>query len=92
MPTKDGKIPMIIGDLKEGIKYWDRKQFSVRVFDSAVIGDFNAAEQDLTLWKGSLRDDCTLRDDEAFINGYIQPTASASTPGESGTTQTTPAG
>ena len=93
MPTKDGKIPMIIGDLKEGIKYWDRKQFSVRVFDSAVIGDFNAAEQDLTLWKGSLRDDCTLRDDEAFINGYIQPTnTNAGQTGGSDTTQTTPAG
>ncbi len=93
MPTKDGKIPMIIGDLKEGIVYWDRKQFSVRVFDSAVIGDFNAAEQDLTLWKGSLRDDCTLRDDEAFINGYIQPTnTNAGQTGGSDTTQTTPAG
>ncbi len=93
MPTKDGKIPMILGDLKEGIKYWDRKQFSVRVFDSAVIGDFNAAEQDLTLWKGSLRDDCTLRDDEAFINGYIQPTnTNAGQTGGSDTTQTTPAG
>jgi HK97 family phage major capsid protein len=74
--TTDNKIPMILGDLSEGVAYWDRQQFGVRVFDQATIGDFNAAEQDLTLWRGSLRDDCTLWDDEAFVNGYI---AAAST-------------
>lgn len=71
IPTANGKIPMILGDLKEGVVYWDRRQFAVKVFDQAVIGDFNAAEQDLMLWRGSLRDDCTARDDEAFVNGYI---------------------
>lgn len=74
IPSQEGKIPMILGDLKEGVVYWDRQQFTVKVFDQAVIGDFNAAEQDLTLWRGSLRDDCTQRDDGAFVNGYI-PTA-----------------
>ena len=71
IPTKDNKIPMILGDLKEGVAYWDRRMFSVKVFDQATIGDFNAAEQDMTIWRGSLRDDCTLWDDGAFINGYI---------------------
>ncbi len=71
IPTQDGRIPMILGDLKEGVVYWDRRVFSVKVFDQATIGEFNAAEQDMTIWRGSLRDDCTMRDDGAFINGYI---------------------
>lgn len=78
IPTADGRIPMILGDLKEGVVYWDRRQFAVKVFDQAVIGDFNAAEQDLTLWRGSLRDDCTARDDGAFVNGYITAPATMS--------------
>lgn len=45
------------------------------MFDQAVVGTLNAAEQDLTLWKGSLRDDCTSWDDEAFVNGYIDTAA-----------------
>lgn len=59
IPTASGKIPMILGDLKEGVVYWDRRHFSVRVSDVAVVGDFNAFEQDMTIWRGSLRDDCT---------------------------------
>lgn len=75
IPTSEGKIPMILGDLSEGVVYWDRQQFTVRVSDTAVAGELNAFEQDLTLWRGSLRDDCTAWDDEAFINGYISGTA-----------------
>lgn len=71
IPTEGGKIPMIIGDLNEGVVYWDRRQFSVKVSDTAVVGEFNAFEQDMTIWRGSLRDDCTVRDDGAFVNGYI---------------------
>lgn len=82
--TADGKIPMILGDLKEGVAYWDRRQFSVKVSDVAVVGDFNAFEQDMTIWRGSLRDDCTSWDESAFVNGYISQTASQ-TGGGSGT-------
>ena len=71
IPTTEGKIPMILGDLAEGVAYWDRQMFTVRVSDTAVAGELNAFEQDLMLWRGSLRDDCTSWDDEAFINGYI---------------------
>ncbi len=77
IPTTSGKIPMILGDLKEGVVYWDRQQFSVKVSDTAVVGGFNAFEQDMTIWRGSLRDDCTQRDDGAFVNGYITPAATA---------------
>lgn len=77
MPTTGTKIPMILGDLKEGVVYWDRQQFSVKVSDVAVVGELNAFEQDLTLWRGSLRDDCTERDGEAYVNGYIDTAAAA---------------
>ncbi len=83
IPTEDGKIPVILGDLKEGVVYWDRRVFSVKVFDQATIGEFNAAEQDMTIWRGSLRDDCTVRDDGAFVNGYISAGGGAAPdPGE----------
>lgn len=71
IPSTEGKIPVILGDLKEGITYWDRRQFSVKVSDTAVVGELNAFEEDLNIWRGSLRDDCTARDEEAFVNGYI---------------------
>lgn len=75
IPTSGTKIPMILGDLKEGIVYWDRQQFTVKVSDVAQVGELNAFEQDLTLWRGSLRDDCTERDSEAYVNGYIDTSA-----------------
>lgn len=80
IPTADSKIPMILGDLMEGVAYWDRRQFSVKVSDSAVVGDFNAFERDMTIWRGSLRDDCTVWDDGAFVNGYISAAAGADGP------------
>lgn len=77
IPTTGTKIPMIIGDLKEGVVYWDRRSFSVKISDTASVGNLNAFEQDLILWRGSLRDDCTQWDDEAFVNGYIDTAAEA---------------
>lgn len=44
IPTEGSRIPMILGDLKEGVVYWDRRVFSVKVSDTAVVGDFNAFE------------------------------------------------
>ncbi len=81
IPTTEGKVPMILGDLAEGVVYWDRQVFSVKVFDQATIGDFNAAEQDMTIWRGSLRDDCTTRDDGAFVNGYVNTSAGSGAAG-----------
>lgn len=74
--ASDGsKIPMIIGDLKAGVAYWDRRSFSVKVFETGVVGELNALEEDLTLWVGALRDDCTAWDDDAFVNGVIDTAA-----------------
>lgn len=69
------QIPFIVGDLYEGIVYWDREWMSIAESAIAAIGDFNAFEQDLTLYRAIEREDVTTRDTEAFEYGYIQPAA-----------------
>lgn len=69
------QIPFIVGDLYEGVVYWDREYMSIAESAIASIGDFNAFEQDLTLYRAIEREDVTLRDTEAFVYGYIQPAA-----------------
>lgn len=71
------QIPFIIGDLYEGVVYWDREWMSIAESAIASIGDFNAFEQDLTLYRAIEREDVTLRDTDAFVWGYIQPAADA---------------
>lgn len=74
MPTKTNKIPVIIGDLKEGIKFWDRQLMNIKTSDVAVIGDLNAYEEDLTLFRAIEREDVTLKDKKAIVRGYIDVT------------------
>lgn len=69
------KVPFIIGDLKEGIKLFDRKTLTLTASDVAVAGDFNAYEQDMTLTRAIERLDVQQWDDEAYINGYIDTAA-----------------
>ena len=76
MPTSENKIPMIIGDLKEGIVFWDRQLMNIKMSDIASIGDLNAFEEDLTLFRAIEREDVTKKDDKAFVNGYIDITPS----------------
>ena len=71
LPSNGTKAPMILGDLKSGIAYWQKKALSIKASDVAVAGDLNAYEEDLILWRGSIWDDCTTWDTDAFINGYI---------------------
>lgn len=65
------KIPMIIGDLKEYAELKDRKQLSIKTSDVAVIGELNAYEEDLTLWRAILREGIMVRDEQAIVNGVI---------------------
>lgn len=65
------KIPMIIGDLKEGIKFFDRKQLTIMTSNIATAGDLNAFEEDLTLFRAIEREDCKMKDSQAFVNGVI---------------------
>lgn len=66
------KIPMTIGDLKEGIKFFDRKKLNIMASNTAAAGELNAFEEDLTLYRAIQRDDVVMRDDKAFVNGYIE--------------------
>ena len=81
LTTKENKVPFIIGDLKEGIKLFDRKKLNVTASNVAVVGTgdeaLNAYEEDLTILRGIEREDVEVRDADAFVNGYITVTASA---------------
>lgn len=76
LPTSSNKIPFIIGDLKEGIRFFDRKRLTLNTSNVASIGELNAFEEDLTLFRGIEREDCKIRDDQAFVNAYISATPS----------------
>lgn len=65
------RIPMILGDLNEAVVYWDRKKTTIAVSNIAQIGDLNAFEEDLTIYRAIEREDVTLRDSNAVVNGYI---------------------
>lgn len=65
------KIPFIIGDLKEGVKFFDRQQLSILTSAIAQVGDLNAFEEDLTLYRAIEREDCRTKDTEAFVNGEV---------------------
>jgi HK97 family phage major capsid protein len=71
LPTVENKIPMIIGDLYEAIVYWDRQQMSIMVSNIAQVGELNAFEEDLTIYRAIEREDVTTRDTQAVVNGYI---------------------
>lgn len=74
MPTKTNKVPFIIGDLNEAIVFWDRQLMNIKMSDLAVIGELNAFEEDLTLFRAIEREDVTTRDTKAIVNGYITVT------------------
>lgn len=64
-------IPMVIGDLKEGIKFFDRRQLTIVSSNIASAGDLNAFEEDLTLFRAIEREDCRMKDNQAFVNGVL---------------------
>lgn len=61
------KIPFIIGDLNEGVIYWDREQMSIIASNIASAGSLNAFEEDLTIYRVLEREDVTKRDDKAVF-------------------------
>lgn len=71
LATVDKKIPFIVGDLYEGVEFFDRQMLSIKYSDIASIGDLNAYEEDLTIFRGIERNDIVARDTDAFVNGYI---------------------
>ena len=61
------KAPIIIGDLKEAIQFFDRQKTTIKASDVAM----NAFENDLTLFRAIEREDVKMRDAEAFVYGQV---------------------
>ena len=66
-----GKVPFIVADLKEFMKEFDRQQLSVVQSTTAAIGEFNAFEEDMTLFRGIMRADFVVKDAKAIVRGEI---------------------
>ncbi len=71
LETKGTKIPFIIGDLKEGIKKYDRQKVTITASTVASIGKLNAFANNMTLFRAICRDDYREIDSSAYVNGYI---------------------
>lgn len=72
------KVPFIIGDLKAGIRKYNRQSMSLKASDVAVIGDFNAFAMNMTLIRAILRDDYKELDKDAYVYGYIDTATAVS--------------
>lgn len=68
---EDGKIPFIIGDLKEAIRIFDRQLITIKTSDTASMGTFNAFEQDMTLFRATLRADYKIMDKDAAVYATV---------------------
>lgn len=68
-------VPLIIGDLKEYCKIFDRALLSIMTSNVAAVGSgasaINAFEEDLTIFRGIERLDCVVKDASAIVNGTI---------------------
>ncbi|PGO31712.1 phage major capsid protein [Bacillus cereus] len=64
---KDGKVPFIVGNLKEAIILWDRKQLSI---DMTTEGG-NAWRTNTSEFRAIEREDVTPWDTEAVVYGQI---------------------
>lgn len=66
-----GKVPFIIGDLKEYMKEFDRAQLSIMQSTTAAVTGFNAFEEDMTLFRAIMRADFVVKDEKALVRGEI---------------------
>lgn len=71
MPTASSKVPFVIGDLKEGVKVFDRQAISILASNEASTTGYNAFEQDMVLFRAIERMDIKVIDDKAFVYGEL---------------------
>ncbi len=71
LPVDGNKIPFIVGDMKEAIKFFDRKKVTLKASDAATVGGVSAYENNLTFFRAIERIDVKVKDKNAFVNGYI---------------------
>lgn len=71
-------VPFYIGDLKDAVKLYDRKSLSIKASDVATAGTgdnaINAFDEDLRVWRGIVRLDTELIDEDAYYLGYYKET------------------
>lgn len=75
LPTAENKVPFIMGDLREYVKKFDRKQLSLLTSNVAAVEGFNAYEQDMTLFRAIMRADYQVKDAAAIVRGELTLTA-----------------
>lgn len=66
LPNDTTKIPFFVGDMREAIDLRDRQVMELKSSDVAAIGTLNAFEDDLTIWRGILRECAVKRDAKAL--------------------------
>lgn len=71
LASESNAIPMFIGSFKDAVKKFDRKKLSIMNSNIASIGELNAFEQDLTIFRGIMRADYELLDKTAVIYGKV---------------------
>lgn len=74
LPTAEsGAIPFIVGDLREYMKMFDRKQLTITMSNTAAVTGFNAFEQDMTIWRAIMRADWEVKDAMSIVRGELTP-------------------
>ena len=73
--AESGAIPFIMGDLFEYMKEFDRQQLTLTQSNEASVTDFNAFEEDMTLFRAIMRADFVVKDDAAIVRGELTVTA-----------------
>lgn len=72
MPTAEGgKAPCFVGNPREFMKKFDREKLTIAQSNEAAVADFNAFEQDMTLFRGILREDFQVKDSKALVYGEL---------------------
>ena len=71
LATAENKIPFIMGDLREYMKKFDRKQLTLLTSNIAATTDFNAFEEDMTLFRAIMRADYVVKDAAAIVRGEL---------------------
>ena len=66
------QYPFILGDLKEGVRIFDRQQTNILSSNVASVDGYNAFEQRGMLFRADARMDYKAIDSDAWVNGYIE--------------------
>lgn len=74
LATEGGKAPCFVGDAREFMKKFDRKKLTITQSNTASVTDFNAFEEDMTLFRGILREDFQIKDAKALVYGELTVT------------------